>query len=156
GSRITALDGALIPTGDLPPVAGTKYDFRTMAQVDAADPHHSGIDTNYALDVTDAATPALHMRAANGMAMRLWTDQPGLQVYTGHRVDPMGSALRGQRHGPGMGMAIEAQGFPDAVNHGHFPSVLCGPDRPYHQTTTVEIKPEAGGPDAGCPDAGGT
>ncbi len=137
--HITETNETLIPTGILKPVVGTQYDFRDMRAIGAADPQKSGIDINYALDC-DHSGPAVTLRASNGLDLNLWTDQPGLQVYTGHRLTAVGSALAGQRHGPAMGIAIEAQGYPDAVNHPQFPSIIYSPDRPYRQITSISIQ----------------
>jgi aldose 1-epimerase len=138
-NHITESDASLIPTGVLKQVQGTKYDFREMRTIGTADSQKSDIDINYALN-RDHIGPALTLRADNGLELNLCTDQPGLQVYTGHRVNAVGSALAGQRHGPAMGIAIEAQGYPDAVNHAHFPSIIYSPDRPYRQTTRISIQ----------------
>jgi aldose 1-epimerase len=51
--------------------------------------------------------------------------------------------LDGQRYGPFAGVALEAQDWPDSVNHPHFPDVIATPEKPYRQTTTVTIAPRA-------------
>jgi len=47
--------------------------------------------------------------------------------------------LDGQTYGPFAGLCLEAQKFPDALNHPHFPSVMSSPDHPYRQVLKVEI-----------------
>ncbi len=49
--------------------------------------------------------------------------------------------LGGEMYGAFAGVALEAQDWPDAVNHPNFPSVIASPDRPYRQTTRVTIVP---------------
>lgn len=140
-ARYTETGLGLIPTGNLPSVQDTKYDFRNLRRLDDADPTLGITDTNFVLDQSDT-TPACLLRAPNGMTLRLWTDQPGLQVYSGQGLSPRGTPLPGQDHSPCSGLALEAQGFPDSVNNDHFPSVIHTPENPYRQTTRIEIKPE--------------
>lgn len=138
--RFTPVDDALLPTGQVLPVAGTRHDFRQAARFDANDPEGLGTDLNLVLpEARDKADPVAQVLAPNGLRLRLWTDQPGLQVYTGHGMAPEEGAHPGQRLGPFQGLCLEPQGFPDAVNNPTFPSVIVTPDRPYHQRLTVEI-----------------
>jgi aldose 1-epimerase len=81
--------------------------------------------------VLDAGDGPAAEVTAGGLRLRLWTDQPGLQLYTG---DGLGAPFA-----PRHGLCLEPQGFPNAVNMPAFPSVVCTPERPYRQTTTVEI-----------------
>jgi aldose 1-epimerase len=60
--------------------------------------------------------------------MTISTTEPGVQIYDGH-----GTARPGRK--PGEGVAIEAQGWPDAPNHPQFPSILLKPDETYRQIT---------------------
>jgi aldose 1-epimerase len=69
----------------------------------------------------------------------MWSDQPGLQVYTGHGLPNLHGALPGQRIAPWAGIALEPQAFPNAVNCPSFPSIIVTPDQPYRQKLTVEI-----------------
>jgi aldose 1-epimerase len=122
-SACTPAGPDLIPTGAVAPVAGTPFDFRVARPIGA-----SRLDLNLVLDAGDG--PAAEV-TAGGLRLRLWTDQPGLQLYTG---DGLGAPFA-----PRHGLCLEPQGFPNAVNMPAFPSVICTPERPYRQTTTVEI-----------------
>ena len=139
-STITEVDTALIPTGRLLPVAGTRHDYRAARRLGDADPEAQGTDVNFALDTTQDG-PACTVTAPNGMRLRMWTDQPGLQVYSGAGLTPVGSRLPGQSHAPFTGLALEPQHFPDSPNQPGFPSTLCTPDHPYRQRTEIEICP---------------
>ncbi|MBP0483247.1 aldose epimerase family protein [Sagittula salina] len=138
--HVTPTGPDLIPTGELLEVTGTRYDFRSARTVADADPEGEGYDLNYALS-GPASEPQAEVRAA-GMRLRLWTDQPGLQVYTSMMLTTEGSPFAGVAHGPFAAFCLEAQGFPNAVNTPAFPPVLCAPERPYRQVTTVEIAPD--------------
>jgi aldose 1-epimerase len=122
-SACTPAGPDLIPTGAVVPVAGTPCDFRVARPIGAR-----RLDLNLVLDAGDG--PAAEV-TAGGLRLRLWTDQPGLQLYTG---DGLGAPFA-----PRHGLCLEPQGFPNAVNMPAFPSVVCTPERPYRQTTTVEI-----------------
>ncbi|MBY6159345.1 galactose mutarotase [Mameliella alba] len=133
----TPTNAELIPTGEVLPVAGTRFDFRDPRRIEAADPKGEGYDLNFVL--TSGEGPAAEVSAPDGMCLRLWTDRPGLQVYTSNSLGPHAAPWPGVRHGPFAGLCLEAQDFPNALNTPGFPSVLATPDRPYHQRTTIEI-----------------
>lgn len=122
-ARFTPAGPDMIPTGDIRPVAGTACDFRA-ARVLGDAPR----DVNLVLDGDDG--PAAELSAA-GLRLRLWTDAPGLQLYTGDGLGPP--------FAPRAGLCLEPQGLPNAVNTPGFPPILCTPDAPYRQTTTIEI-----------------
>jgi aldose 1-epimerase len=138
--RTTPVDTAMIPVGQVVPVEGTRHDFRKGAVLADADPLGEGTDLNFALpDARDSSEPIADVLAPNGLRLRIWSDQPGLQVYTGHGLPSRHGAHPGQSIAPWAGLALEPQGFPDAVNHPGFPSVIVTPELPYRQRLTVEI-----------------
>lgn len=128
-----------IPTGQRLHVDGSRFDFRTARRIDAADPEGEGYDLNFALD--PGAGPAAEVTSADGMRLRLWTDRPGLQVYTSNTLRPFATPLPGGNHGPFGAICLEAQDFPNALNTPDFGSILVSPDGPYRQKTTIEITP---------------
>jgi aldose 1-epimerase len=116
----------LIPTGAIAPVEATPYDFRKKR---ALIPGQPPLDTNFCLSNTK--TPLRHvatLTGKSGVALALATTEPGLQVY-----DAAHTARDG--HAKYEGLAIEAQGWPDAPNHAAFPSITATPETPYSQTT---------------------
>lgn len=134
-SRRTALDDAFVATGALVDVA--PYDARTPRRVGT-----QPLDLNYCLDPRPADEPAGRV-SAGGLALTLHTDQPGLQVYNAFNMTDVGApGLGGRHYGAFAGLALEAQHWPNAVHHPHFPSVIARPGAPYRQTTTVTIAPE--------------
>lgn len=123
--RYTPVDSTFIPTGELAPVAGTLYDFRTPTAIGAriedlppvgpTDP--GGYDHNYVLDGEPGLVrlAALLRDPVSGRTMRIRTDQPGVQFYTGNYLDGVagkGRAVYAKR----AGLCLETQIFPDAVN----------------------------------------
>ena len=125
----------------IPGTQGSHYKTSTGKYVRLPEmPEGQGTDLNLAMpDSRDQDQPVAELLAPNGLRLRMWSDQPGLQVYTGHGLPRIDGAHEGQRIAPYAGLALEPQGFPDAVNQPAFPSVIVTPDRPYRQRLTVEI-----------------
>ncbi len=121
---------ANIPTGVIAPVAGTLYDLNTPALLgerNAPAAIAGGYDDNYVLPTS----PGLKQVAVltNGVrTLKLSTDAPGLQVYTGDYL-PL---KRG-------GVALEAQNFPDSPHHPHFPCIELHPGETYRRTILWEL-----------------
>ncbi|KUF10564.1 aldose epimerase family protein [Pseudoponticoccus marisrubri] len=140
-SAVTPNDEKLIPTGERLPVDGTRFDFRQVRTLEAADPAGEGYDLNYALD--PGAGPQMTAEAPDGMRLELWTDRPGLQFYSSNWLDEAAPPWPGQSHGRFGGFCVEAQDFPNALNTPGFGSILCRPEAPYRQRTTIRIAPGA-------------
>lgn len=136
----TPTNSRLVPTGQKLCVDGTRYDFRSPRSLAKADPSEEGYDLNFALE--PHAEPKAQV-LAHGLHLRLWTDRPGLQLYTANTLRAHGTPLNGQRHGPFSGLCLEAQDFPNALNTPGFGNILCSPEAPYRQSTVIEIAPAA-------------
>ncbi len=132
-SQFTLTDNDLLPTGEIQSVINTPLDFRSFRSFGDADPQKNGADDNL---IIDAGTgPIATVKAPNSPTLRMWSDQPGLQLYTGKHL----ASENNSNFKPFAGFALEAQMFPDAVNIATFPSPIVTPDAPYHQTTRIEI-----------------
>ncbi len=134
----TEADATLLPTGAIQPVAGTALDFTQPTTLDQD--RHRAIDTNMIVDAA-APGPVATLSADNGLTLRMWTDQPGVQVYTSGGLNAAEGAHPGQRITPGAGLCLEPQHFPDSLNNPAFPSIIHTPDRPYRQRLKIEIAP---------------
>ncbi|MBK7405668.1 MAG: galactose mutarotase [Phycisphaerales bacterium] len=123
--RYTPVDPTFIPTGALPEVVGTPFDFRSptpigkrigsLERVGPMDP--GGYDLNYPIDgPAGMLRPASRLRdPKSGRTMEIRTDQPGVQFYSGNYLDgPTGK--HGTRYAKHAGLCLETQHFPDAVN----------------------------------------
>ena len=111
---------ANIPTGRIEPVAGTLYDLTMPASLgERYAALGVGYDDNYVLPAVPGVRPAAVLSDGRH-TLTLSTDAPGLQVYTGDYL-PL---ARG-------GVALEAQNFPDAPHHPHFPSIELRPGEVY-------------------------
>ena len=139
-----------IPTGAVAPVAGTRFDHREPRAL-RGDGAYEDLDINYVLRRGRASAPALApdllaqaatvMSARNGLAMDLWTTEPGLQVYDGHKVDMPVPGHEGARYGRYAGLALEPQRFPDGPNHAHFPPCILRPGDISRQTSEMRFRP---------------
>ncbi|MAS44113.1 MAG: galactose-1-epimerase [Rhodobacteraceae bacterium] len=139
-SHCTPTRPDLIPTGEIASVAGGPLDFRAARPLRDADGAPLPLDLNFALDARDPAEPAAEVLSPSGdLRLRLWTDQPGVQVYNAPRLAIPVPGLEGRRYGAYAGLCLEAQNFPDAVNQPGFPDPIFTPDRPYSQRLEIEI-----------------
>jgi aldose 1-epimerase len=110
---------AVTPTGEIAPVAGTGFDFRTSRKLSGGAPP---LDTNFCLSKKrEPLRDVLWLTGQDGITMTLATTEPGLQIYDSR---PDYRAL-----------AIEAQYWPDALANPAFPSILLGPAEPWQQVT---------------------
>ena len=126
----TAVDAEQIPTGEIRSVAGTPCDFRNARPV-RHEPR-SDIDHNLVLRrEASAGSPLAHAATlssdVSGVAMELWTSEPGLQVYDGKLVDLPVRGTGGRVLKSHSGIALEPQRFPDSPNHPHFPNTILTP-----------------------------
>ena len=115
----TPVDAELIPTGEIAPVEGTPFDFR------AGKPVTPEFDHNFVLRGA-SGEPALELyEPATGILMKVFTDQPGLQMYSGK---------------PDKGLVLETQHFPDSPNHAAFPSTVLRPGERYTQLSIYQFE----------------
>lgn len=129
-----------IPTGNILPVAGTPLDFTLPTRIGKhinSLPADGGFDHNYVLQSPEAGK----MLAAtledpdSGRRLRVFTDQPGIQLYSANFWDGSTTGQQGtpyQKHGA---VALETQAFPDSPNHAHFPDTILLPGDVYRRTT---------------------
>lgn len=139
----TPTDAGLIPTGEIRPVEGTPLDFRTPTPIGeriGADYEPmllaKGYDHNWVLNraaqgLTLAATVT---EPGTGIEMKVWTDQPAIQFYSGNFMDGTETGKRGDSHDFRTGIALETQNYPDAPNHPSFPSAVLRPGETYTHT----------------------
>jgi aldose 1-epimerase len=148
-SRYTPVDATLIPTGELAPVAGTPLDFRRPTPIGERIRvgfdqliKGRGYDHNWVLDRKDSTSLVRAAKVTdrrNGRVLEIFTDQPGIQFYSGNFLDSTLVGTSGRMYRESDGFALETQHFPDSPNHQgdpNFPSVVLRPGQTY-QTTTV-------------------
>lgn len=124
-SRYTPVDDDQLPTGGVASIDGSPLDFRRPRRPGAH------VDHNLVLEGTGLREVATLRSPVTGISLTLATDQPGLQVYTGDKLDGSVVGKSGTVYGPNSGIALEPQGFPDAVNRPGFPGVVLRPGERY-------------------------
>ncbi|MEJ2748041.1 MAG: galactose mutarotase [Anaerolineae bacterium] len=148
--NFTPVNSTLIPTGDILSVAGTPFDFSKTKPVadgirsdDQQIVFGKGFDHNWVLNPPKPNKP-LNLAAtlfdeSSGRALKVWTDQPGIQFYAGNFLDGSlyGTSNRSYRQSDGL--ALETQHFPDSPNHSNFPSTVLVPGETYASTTIFEL-----------------
>lgn len=144
-SRYTPTGPGLIPTGEQAEVAGTPFDFREAKPVgrdlrvaDQQVLYAKGFDHNWVLDTGVTAEPehaaALH-DPRSGRTLKIATDQPGLQFYSGNFLDGTLVGTSGRTYRQGDGLCLETQHFPDSPNEPSWPSTVLRPGQTYRTTT---------------------
>jgi aldose 1-epimerase len=143
--KYTPVDETLIPTGEIAPVAGTPLDFTKPTDIGArikqikADP--VGYDHNFVLNSGDKslALAARVYEPKTGRLLEMYTTEPGVQFYTGNFLDGTITGKDRIVYRQYHGFCLEAQHFPDSINHPNFPRAVLEPGQTYSQTTIYKF-----------------
>jgi aldose 1-epimerase len=142
--RYTPVDATLIPTGELAPVQGTPFDFRTPtaigARIGQKDPqleNGRGYDHNWVLNKKGSGLQhaATVTDPKSGRTLDVATTEPGLQFYTGNFLDGTITGKGGHVYALRTALCLETQHFPDSPNHPSFPSTILRPGQSYDSRT---------------------
>ena len=146
--RFTPTDAGSIPTGELRPVRGTPFDFKRPtaigARIDQPDEQlkfGNGYDHNFVVNGR-AGVVRLAARATDpksGRVMEVWTDQPGVQFYTGNFLEGTAPGKGGAVYGRRSAFCLETQHFPDSPNHPEFPTTVLRRGARFRSTTVYKF-----------------
>ncbi|SEL31887.1 aldose epimerase family protein [Parapedobacter koreensis] len=154
-SQYTPLDTTLITTGEVLPVTGTPFDFTKAIPIGdgmARDSTHAqlqiakGIDHNFVLNsggnINELAARLYSPRS--GITLEVYTNEPGIQVYTGNMLD--GSRVGKSRipYHKQAAVCLETQHFPDSPNKPEWPSTVLEPGATYKSICTYRFLAENG------------
>jgi aldose 1-epimerase len=148
GNYITKIDSSLIPTGEFLPVLGTPFDFNAMHRIgDRLNTDNEqltlcgGYDHNWVLEhqIGQVALAADVYEPTTGRTMEIWTDQPGIQFYTGNFLDDSKVGKVGRSYPIHSGFCLETQHFPDSPNHPNFPSTILRPGETFQSSTLYKF-----------------
>lgn len=141
--NFTPVDETLIPTGQICPVAGTPFDFRTPSVIgDKLDFSNKqiqlggGFDHNWVLNKRCEGELSLAARVyepESGRVLEVLTTEPGMQFYGGNYFDGTMVGKNGKPYIRNCSFALETQHFPDSPNHASFPSTVLEPGSEYNQ-----------------------
>ncbi len=146
-SRYTPVDSTLIPTGELATVAGTPFDFRTATAIGARIgltneqlKFGRGYDHNFVLDRRGPAVQhaARVVEPSTGRTLDVFTDQPGVQFYSGNFLDGSNRG-KGGVYAHRFGFCLETQRFPDSPNKPAFPSTILRPGERFTSRTVFRF-----------------
>lgn len=142
--RYTPVVKGLIPTGELPPVEGTPFDFRKAtaigARIDAANDQIAlggGYDHNFVVNgAAGTLRPAAHVvDPSSGRTLDVITTEPGVQFYTGNFLDGTVKGKSGVGYPRRSALCLETQHFPDSPNQAAFPTTILQPGATYRSKT---------------------
>ena len=133
-NKYTPTDSTQIPTGAIVPVAGTPFDFTRPHTIGSriTDANKQlliaqGYDHNWVLNKTGPTLGGLHLAAhawgtTGHRELTVWTDQPGVQFYSGNFLNGTLVGISGHTYRQGAGYTFETQHFPNSPNQPNFPS----------------------------------
>jgi aldose 1-epimerase len=145
-SNFTPVGSTLIPTGEIRPVEGTPFDFRTLtaigARIDQDDEQLAnglGYDHNFVLDRSGEglAHAARVVEPTTGRTLDISTTEPGIQFYSGNFLDGTLTGKDGVVYGHRSGFCLETQHYPDSPNQPSFPSTVLRPGEEYRSRTIM-------------------
>ena len=141
-TAISPIDSLAIPLAGPMDVAGTPLDFTTARPIASVIDmtefeqirNGIGIDHNYILNTGgDVRTLAATLVSpASGIELEVFTNEPGLQVYTGNYLDGSVVGKKGIAYQYRSAVCLESQHFPDSPNRPQWPSVVLEPGQTYH------------------------
>ena len=145
----TVLDESFALTGEIRPVEGTPFDFRSAKAVgevidDEVYVPGWGIDNNWCLrkeQAGDCVLAGTVYEPTTGRKMEVLTTQPGMQIYTGNWIDKV-TGKEGKIYDRQDAICLETQGFPNSPNVAHFPSSLLRPGQKYDEWCVYKFSVE--------------
>ncbi len=145
-SRYNPVDKNILVTGETRDVAGTPMDLREWttlgANIQAVGGDPVGYDHNFVLDRWPVSRPALAVEVRepkSGRVMNVYTDQPGVQLYTSNFLDGTIRGKGGKVYRQHDAFCVETQHFPDSPNHPEFPTTVLRPGEMFRSTTVFRF-----------------
>ncbi|NDG71663.1 MAG: galactose mutarotase [Proteobacteria bacterium] len=142
------IDKTSVPIGKIGPVADTPFDFRQPKPVgrDIEQPNEqltngSGYDHTFVLNPhkDDTLPAAILYEKSSGRMMKVFTDQPGLQLYTANFLDGSLTGKSGRPYARQSALCLETQHFPDSPNQPQFPNTILRPGETYQSRTIYQF-----------------
>lgn len=140
--KYTPVDKGLIPTGELKDVKGTPFDFLQLHKIGERIANvDGGYDHNFVLTKksTSPELAATLTDSVSGRKLEVYTDQPGLQFYSGNFLDGKINTSDGKPIKIHSALCLETQHFPDSPNKPAFPTTILKPGEKYHTVTKYKV-----------------
>jgi aldose 1-epimerase len=150
-NRYTPTDSTQIPTGVIAPVKGTPFDFtrpHTIGSRITEDNEQlliaQGYDHNWVLNKTGPKLGSLRLAAhawdsRTGLELSVWTDQPGVQFYSGNFLNGTLVGISGHIYRQSWGYTFETQHYPNSPNQPNFPSTVLRPGHVFNSSTVFQF-----------------
>jgi aldose 1-epimerase len=146
GDAYVPVGATLIPTGELAPVEGTPFDFRSPMRIGGriGEPHDQlrhagGYDHTYVLRRAGGNRSLAHAarvaEPVSGRTLDLYTTEPGMQLYSGNFLDGTIRGKEGRVYRHRGGFCLETQHYPDSPNQPAFPSTVLRPGEEFRSRT---------------------
>jgi len=143
----TPIDDQNVPTGEMTKVAHTVFDFRQskdiisgMESTEQQIIYGNGYDHNWVLKPQGSEMLVAELlETTSGRKMQVFTNQPGMQVYTTNWVDDTFLGKAGYKYPRRSAICLETQHFPDSPNIKHFASPILNPDETYDYFCTYKF-----------------
>ncbi len=140
--KFTPVDATFMTTGEILDVKGTPMDFTTghaigrdinrfdYEQIKFA----NGFDHNWCLNTAgdDTQVAAKVICPSTGICLEVYTNEPGIQVYSGNFLDGSVSGKKGIVYNQLCGLCLETQKYPDSPNKSDWPSAYLNPGETYY------------------------
>lgn len=147
-NQFTPTTKDLIPTGELRDVTGTPMDFRSLKRIGQDinadyEPLHiaGGYDHNFVLDTngTEVEKVAEYIDPKSHRKLEVFTDLPGLQMYTSNMLQPVKNSKGGAVYQKRAGVCFETQYFPNSCNTKEFPSCMLKAGKEFDSVTIYKF-----------------
>ncbi len=148
----TPVDSTFMTTGEILPVKETPMDFTTPKMVgqDVANfefaqlKNGNGYDHNWVLNTAgDITQPAAKLISpTSGISVEVYTNEPGIQVYTGNFLDGTVKGKKGIVYNQRASVCLETQHYPDSPNKPEWPSVVLEPGQTYNSECIYKFSVE--------------
>lgn len=152
---MTPVDSTFMTTGEMTKVEGTPFDFRTAKEIgkdinadDEQIKFGMGYDHNWCLNSyangsgDDRVIAATLWSPVTGLRLDVYTNEPGIQVYTGNFLDGTAKGKFGKTYNKRAAICLETQKYPDTPNKGAWPTALLTPDQTYFSHCVFKFSAE--------------
>ncbi len=142
------VDATLIPTGELADVTNTPFNFRTAKRVGKQieadnDQLKKGLGYDHCWILNNQNNGMRFAASAyqpeSGILLEIYTDEPGIQFYSGNFLDGTLPMPNGGTYAHRTGFCLETQHYPDSPNQRNFPSTVLNPGETYKTTTSFKF-----------------
>ena len=146
--KLVPVDATLIPTGELTGVTNTPFDFRIAKAIgkdigvkDEQLTRGLGYDHCWVLNNQNEGVrlAASAYEKESGRLLEIFSDEPGIQLYTGNFLDGTLPNKQGGTYAHRTGFCLETQHYPDSPNQKAFPSVVLNPGETYKSKTSFKF-----------------